>query len=119
MEPEFFIAFVNDCIKNLNDSGMSPQKQELLGRLSDKKKQIHAILKPHGKKPPAPRPPPRLDDSTPPNGVSPSFDLRPVVSQQQLGEVRESSQSPSPPKSSSKGKIIVIFLKNNWLITMH
>lgn len=98
------MAFVNDCIKNLNDSGMSSQKQELLGRLNEKKKQIHAIVKPHGKKLPAPRPPPRLDEGTPPNGLSPSFDLRPVVSQQQLSEMRETCQS--PPKSNDKGEII-------------
>lgn len=94
------MAFVNDCIKNLNDSGMSSQKQELLGILNEKKKHIHAIVKPHGKKPLAPRPPLRLDEGTPPNGLSPSFDLRPVVSQQQLSEIRESSQS--PPKTNGK-----------------
>lgn len=103
MEPEFFLAFINDCIKNLNDSGMSSHKQELLSTLNEKKKQIHAIVKPHGKKSQAPRPPQRLDDSTPPNGVSPSFDLRPVVSQQQFTEIRESSQS--PPKINGKGKM--------------
>ncbi|CAH2073694.1 unnamed protein product, partial [Iphiclides podalirius] len=46
------------------------------------------------KKPPAPKPPPRWDDSTPPNGVSPSFDLRPVVSQQHVSEDIDTPQSP-------------------------
>ncbi|KAM3963164.1 NCK-interacting protein with SH3 domain [Aphomia sociella] len=97
VEPEFFLAFLNDCIKNLNDNNaMSTQKQELLNKLNEKKKQIQMFVKPHSKKPPAPKPPPRLDDSTPPNGVSPSFDLRPVVSQQQISEERDSQ---SPPKS--------------------
>ncbi|XP_013195935.2 NCK-interacting protein with SH3 domain [Amyelois transitella] len=99
VEPDFFVTFINDCIKNLNDcNAVSTQKQELLARLHEKKKQIQMSMKPQSKKPPAPKPPPRLDDTTPPNGVSPSFDLRPVVSQQQMSEERESSQS--PPKSS-------------------
>lgn len=62
----------------------------------ERKKQVQMFVKPHSKKQQAPKPPPRLDDSTPPNGVSPSFDLRPVVSQQQISEERD-----SPPKSSS------------------
>nr|XP_053625438.1 NCK-interacting protein with SH3 domain isoform X2 [Plodia interpunctella] len=60
--------------------------------------------KPQSKKPQAPKPPPRLDDTTPPNGVSPSFDLRPVVSQQQMSEERESSQSPPKSQNNSISK---------------
>lgn len=80
------------------------QKQEILIKLGEKKKQIQALVKPH-KKMQAPKPPPRFDD-TPPNGVSPSFDLRPVVSQQHISEERESIQSPSKSADSSitKGK---------------
>lgn len=77
-----------------------PQKQDLLGKLSEKKKQIQISLKPHGKKAPAPKPPPRLDDCTPPNGVSPCFDLRPVISQQHICEERESSPSPTKPNNN-------------------
>lgn len=81
------------------------QKQDLLVKLSEKKKQIQTIIKPHGKKAQAPKPPPRLDDSTPPNGVSPSFDLRPVVSQQHISEERETSESPTKPNNNlPKGK---------------
>lgn len=81
------------------------QKQELLGKLNEKKRQLQVNLKPHAKKAPAPKPPPRLDDSTPPNGVSPSFDLRPVVSQQHITEERENSQSPTKSANNvSKGK---------------
>lgn len=99
------MAFLNDSIKNLNDSGVSTTKQELLVRLIEKKKQIQMSLKPHMKKPQAPKPPPRLDESTPTNGVSPSFDLRPVVSQQHISEERESSQSPKLMNSiDPKGK---------------
>ncbi|XP_068629826.1 NCK-interacting protein with SH3 domain [Battus philenor] len=95
-EPEFFLAFLNDCIKNLNDNNtMSTQKQETLTKLNEKKKQVQLLIKPPSKKPPAPKPPPRWDDSTPPNGVSPSFDLRPVVSQQHVTEEYEASQSPT------------------------
>ncbi|XP_059056958.1 NCK-interacting protein with SH3 domain [Achroia grisella] len=97
VEPEFLLAFINDCIKNTNENNIvSSQKQELLNKLNEKKKLIQLVIKPQSKKPPAPKPPQRLDDSTPPNGVSPSFDLRPVVSQQQISEERESQ---SPPKS--------------------
>lgn len=73
---------------------MSSQKQELLTRLNEKKKQLQNLVKPPSKKQPAPKPPPRLDDSTPPNGVSPSFDLRPVISQQNISD-EQTSQSPS------------------------
>ncbi|XP_026744468.1 NCK-interacting protein with SH3 domain isoform X1 [Trichoplusia ni] len=100
VEPEFYLAFLNDCIRNISESNSMSQKQDLLLKLSEKKKQLQITLKPHGKKAPAPKPPPRLDDSTPPNGVSPSFDLRPVVSQQHISEERESSQSPTKPANS-------------------
>ncbi|XP_049866632.1 NCK-interacting protein with SH3 domain-like [Pectinophora gossypiella] len=100
VEPEFLLAFLNDCLKNLNDSGMASQKQELVTRLNEKKKQVQVSFKPHTKKPPAPKPPPRFDDSTPPNGVSPSFDLRPVVSQQHISEERE-IQSPKSLNSNT------------------
>ncbi|KPJ06171.1 NCK-interacting protein with SH3 domain [Papilio machaon] len=94
-DPEFFLAFLNDCIKNLNENHtMSSQKQETLARLKEKKKQIQLLVKPASKKPPAPKPPPRWDDSTSPNGVSPSFDLRPVVSQQHVSEEYDAPQSP-------------------------
>ncbi|KAI8434852.1 hypothetical protein MSG28_003343 [Choristoneura fumiferana] len=96
VEPEFFLSFLNSCIKSLNeDNAMSAQKQELLVRVSEKKKQITASMRPLNKKAQAPKPPPRLDDATPPNGVSPSFDLRPIVSQQYINEERDSSS----PKS--------------------
>ncbi|XP_063378241.1 NCK-interacting protein with SH3 domain [Cydia fagiglandana] len=96
VEPEFFLAFLSSCIKSLNeDNAMSGQKQELLARLSEKKKQLQILTRPQNKKAQAPKPPPRLDDATPPNGVSPSFDLRPVVSQQYISEERDSSS----PKS--------------------
>lgn len=102
MEPEYFLAFLNDCIRSLSENNTSTQKQELLARLNDKKRQIQMFVKPPSKKPQAPKPPPRLDDNTPPNGVSPSFDLRPVVSQQQITEERE-CQSPVKSVSSAKG----------------
>lgn len=70
------------------------QKQELVAKLNEKKKQLLLTVKPLAKKMPAPKPPPRLDDSTPPNGVSPSFDLRPVVSQQHITEEKETPLSP-------------------------
>lgn len=86
------------------------QKHELLAKLIDKKKQIQVQVKPH-RKSQAPKPPPRFDD-TPPNGVSPSFDLRPVVSQQHISEERESTQSPSKSADSSltKGTLFTICL---------
>lgn len=90
---------------------MTSQKQELLMRLNEKKKQIQASLKPPSKKQAAPKPPPRLDDSTPPNGVSPCFDLRPVVSQQQISEEKHSCSSPSKSQNSTsalKGMFISI-----------
>ncbi|XP_022820088.1 NCK-interacting protein with SH3 domain isoform X2 [Spodoptera litura] len=87
-------------MKNINESGTMAQKQELLAKLNEKKKQIQISIKPHGKKAPAPKPPPRLDDCTPPNGVSPCFDLRPVVSQQHISEDRESSPSPTKPNNN-------------------
>ncbi|XP_050558794.1 NCK-interacting protein with SH3 domain isoform X2 [Spodoptera frugiperda] len=99
VEPEFYLAFLNDCMKSISESGTMSQKQELLAKLNEKKKQIQLSIKPHGKKAPAPKPPPRLDDCTPPNGVSPCFDLRPVVSQQHISEDRESS--PSPTKANN------------------
>ncbi|KAL0842193.1 hypothetical protein ABMA28_014356 [Loxostege sticticalis] len=101
VEPEYFLAFLNDCIRSLSENNTSTQKQELLARLNDKKRQIQMFVKPPSKKPQAPKPPPRLDDNTPPNGVSPSFDLRPVVSQQQITEERE-CQSPVKSVSSAK-----------------
>lgn len=105
MEPEFYLAFLNDCMKSISDSGTMSQKQELLAKLNEKKKQIQLSVKPHGKKAPAPKPPPRLDDCTPPNGVSPCFDLRPVVSQQHISEDRESSPSPTKANNNvSQGK---------------
>ncbi|XP_026744474.1 NCK-interacting protein with SH3 domain isoform X2 [Trichoplusia ni] len=67
VEPEFYLAFLNDCIRNISESNSMSQKQDLLLKLSEKKKQLQITLKPHGKKAPAPKPPPRLDDSTPPN----------------------------------------------------
>ncbi|KAL4714574.1 hypothetical protein ACJJTC_006620 [Scirpophaga incertulas] len=95
VEPEFFLGFLNDCIKSISETNLSStQKQDLLSRLNDKRKQIQKLVKPSAKKPQAPKPPMRLDDCTPPNGVSPSFDLRPVVSQQQINEECEISQSP-------------------------
>ncbi|CAG9783845.1 unnamed protein product [Diatraea saccharalis] len=94
VEQEFFLSFLNDCIKSLNENNsISTQKQELLAGLIEKKKQIEMSMKPPSKKAQAPKPPLRLDDGTPPNGVSPSFDLRPVVSQQQITEERESTNS--------------------------
>lgn len=89
-------------------SAMLSQKPDLLAKLNEKKKQVQLLVKPHRKQQ-APKPPPRLDDHTPPNGVSPSFDLRPVVSQQHISEERESTQSPckSADSSSAKGKFIL------------
>ncbi|XP_038215929.1 NCK-interacting protein with SH3 domain [Zerene cesonia] len=100
VDPEFFLGFLSDCMKSLNDNTAMAQRQDLLARLSEKKKQIQGLVKPH-KKQQAPKPPPRLDDSTPPNGVSPSFDLRPVVSQQHLSEERD---SPTRSLNSSVSK---------------
>ncbi|XP_030038903.2 NCK-interacting protein with SH3 domain [Manduca sexta] len=100
VEPEYFLSFLNDCIQNLSENNAMSQKQELLIRLNEKRKQVQMSIKPPSKKPPAPKPPPRLDDSTPPNGVSPSFDLRPIVSRQHISEEREVMQSPS--KSANK-----------------
>ncbi|CAH0406419.1 unnamed protein product [Chilo suppressalis] len=103
VEPEFYLLFLNDCIKSLNENSFtSTQKQELLARLTEKRKQIEMSMKPHSKKAQAPKPPPRLDDGTPPNGVSPSFDLRPVVSQQQINEERESTNSPRRSSNNNK-----------------
>ncbi|CAH0721752.1 unnamed protein product, partial [Brenthis ino] len=102
VDADFFLGFLNDCIRNLNDNTtMTSQKQELLMRLNEKKKQIKASLKPSSKKQAAPKPPPRLDDSTPPNGVSPCFDLRPVVSQQQISEEKHTCSSPSKSQNST------------------
>ncbi|XP_028173438.1 NCK-interacting protein with SH3 domain isoform X5 [Ostrinia furnacalis] len=101
VDPEYFLAFVNDCIKSIGENSLSAQKQELVSRLNEKKKQLQMFVKPLSKKAQAPKPPPRLDDHTPPNGVSPSFDLRPVVSQQQISEERE-CQSPVKSVSSAK-----------------
>lgn len=88
---------------------MSSQKPDLLLRLTEKKKQLQVLVKPSSKKQAAPKPPPRLDDSTPPNGVSPCFDLRPVVSQQQISEEKQSCSSPSKSQNNasvSKGMFI-------------
>ncbi|XP_063531045.1 NCK-interacting protein with SH3 domain [Cydia strobilella] len=105
VEPEFFLAFLSSCIKSLNeDNTMSEQKKELLARLSEKKKQLQILTRPQNKKPPAPKPPPRLDDATPPNGVSPSFDLRPVVSQQYISEERDSSSPKSVVDNDDNSK---------------
>lgn len=95
---------MNDCIRNLNENNSVPQKQELINKLSDKKKQVLLSVKPHSKKPPAPKPPPRFEESTPPNGVSPCFDLRPIVSQQHITEERELSSSKSTNDTVIKGK---------------
>lgn len=108
MEPEFSLAFLNDCIKSLGENGGS-QKQEVLAKLVEKKRHIQMSLKPHSKKSQAPKPPPRFDDSTPPNGVSPSFDLRPVVSQQHISEERDSQSPQSVNNNDSKG----VFLFKN------
>ncbi|XP_072943937.1 NCK-interacting protein with SH3 domain [Epargyreus clarus] len=103
VEPDFFLSFINDCVMNLSDNNsMTSQKQELIGKLVEKKRQLQLLVKPLSKKQPAPKPPPRLDDSTPPNGVSPSFDLRPVVSQQQISEESESSPTRMANSNSSK-----------------
>lgn len=83
---------------------ISPQKQELLSKLTEKRRALQLSLKPPSKKAPAPKPPPRLDDHTPPNGVSPMFDLRPVVSQQHVNEEREQSPTESL-NNSQKGKV--------------
>lgn len=104
VEPEFFMGFLNECIKNLNENPPMAQKQEILLRLNEKRKQIQVLVKPH-KKQQAPKPPPRLDDNTPPNGVSPSFDLRPVVSQQYISEENE---SPTKSLSNCKGMICCV-----------
>ncbi|CAG4989094.1 unnamed protein product [Parnassius apollo] len=77
---------------------MSSQKQETLARLNEKRKQVQLSIKPQSKKAPAPKPPPHWDDTTPPNGISPSFDLRPIVSQQQVTEEHE--PPPSPTKTT-------------------
>ncbi|KOB75852.1 Transcription initiation factor TFIID subunit 5, partial [Operophtera brumata] len=82
VEPEFYLGFLTDSIESLSENNAMSQKHELVTRLSDKKKQIQLLVRPHRKQQ-APKPPPRFDD-TPPNGVSPSFDLRPVVSQQHI-----------------------------------
>ncbi|CAG9585311.1 unnamed protein product [Danaus chrysippus] len=103
VEPDYFLSFLNDCIKSLNETNaMTPQKQETLTKLYEKKKQLQALVKP-SKKQAAPKPPPRLDDNTPPNGVSPSFDLRPVVSQQHISE-EKSCSSPSKSLNSNAYK---------------
>ncbi|XP_050345599.1 NCK-interacting protein with SH3 domain isoform X2 [Nymphalis io] len=122
VEPNFFLAFLNDCIKNLNDNDtMTPPKSELISRLSEKKKQIQIMIKPPSKKHAAPKPPPRLDDSTPPNGVSPCFDLRPVVSQQQISEEKQSCSSPKSINSDiakdndEEKKILNVKLTSNQL----
>ncbi|XP_011565114.3 NCK-interacting protein with SH3 domain [Plutella xylostella] len=104
VEPDFAMSFLNNCIKSLNDDNViSSHKQELLARLTEKRKIIQLSLKPPSKKPPAPKPPPRLDDHTPPNGVSPSFDLRPVVSQQHVTE--ELDQSPTTANNNLQNEI--------------
>lgn len=80
----------------MEHSGNLSQKQELLTRLNEKRRAIQILVKP-SKKPPAPKPPPRMDDGTPPNGVSPSFDLRPIVSQQNINDEREQSSPSKTP----------------------
>lgn len=109
MEPDFAMSFLNNCIKSLNDDNViSSHKQELLARLTEKRKIIQLSLKPPSKKPPAPKPPPRLDDHTPPNGVSPSFDLRPVVSQQHVTE--ELDQSPTTANNNLQNGMLTFFI---------
>ncbi|CAH2251159.1 jg11826 [Pararge aegeria aegeria] len=105
VEPEFFLAFVNASIKSLNEcNAMTTQKQELLSKLNEKKKQLQVLVKPPSKKQPAPQPPVNLDENTPPNGVSPCFDLRPVVSQQHIAEELQSCSSPSKSVNSAVTK---------------
>ncbi|XP_045785598.1 NCK-interacting protein with SH3 domain [Maniola jurtina] len=105
VEPDFFLAFINDCIKSLNEcNAMTTQKQELLTKLNEKKKQLQVLVKPPSKKQAAPKPPLHLDENTPPNGVSPCFDLRPVVSQQHISEERQSCSSPSKSVNSTVTK---------------
>ncbi|XP_023940487.1 NCK-interacting protein with SH3 domain [Bicyclus anynana] len=105
VEPDFFLAFVSDCIKSLNEcNAMTTQKQELLMKLNEKKKQLQVLVKPPSKKQQAPQPPVHLDENTPPNGVSPCFDLRPVVSQQHISEEQQSCSSPSKSMNSAVTK---------------
>ncbi|CAK1581789.1 unnamed protein product [Parnassius mnemosyne] len=114
VEPDFFLAFLNDCINNLNENNtMSSQKQETLARLNEQRKQVQLSIKPQSKKAPAPKPPPRWDDSTPPNGVSPSFDLRPIVSQQQVTEEHEPPLSPTKTENSVSQEVEEDQKKNN------
>ncbi|XP_041977373.1 NCK-interacting protein with SH3 domain [Aricia agestis] len=88
VEPEFFLGFLNDSISSLKDNATTSHKEELLARLNEKKKQIQTLVKPPSKKQQAPKPPPRFDD-TPPCGVSPSFDMRPI------SDEKQNTQSPS------------------------
>ncbi|XP_047513038.1 NCK-interacting protein with SH3 domain isoform X2 [Pieris napi] len=104
VDPEYFLGFLNDCIKSLSENPAMSQKQEIVVRLNEKRKQVQFLVKPH-KKQQAPKPPPRLDDHTPPNGVSPCFDLRPVVSQQYISEEKE---SPTKSLSDSNCKEILL-----------
>ncbi|GBP24715.1 hypothetical protein EVAR_79562_1 [Eumeta japonica] len=112
VEPEFLLSFLNDCLRNLSDDLMN-QKQELISKLNEKKRHLQMILKAPSKKPPAPKPPPRFDDSTPPNGVSPSFDLRPVVSQQNMIEEKEESPTKSHPINTTNTENSEVVKKEN------
>lgn len=87
----------------MSENSQMQHKQDLVAKLSEKRKQVQLLVKPHRKQQ-APKPPPRLDDNTLPNGVSPCFDLRPVVSQQHVSEERESTQSPCKSTDSSLAK---------------
>ncbi|VVD02012.1 unnamed protein product [Leptidea sinapis] len=100
VKPEYFLNFLNECIRNLSENSTLEQKEEIIFMLNEKKKQVQSLAKPY-KKPQAPKPPPRLDDHTPPNGVSPCFDLRPIVSQQNMSEERD---SPTKSLNSSVSK---------------
>ncbi|XP_050680775.1 NCK-interacting protein with SH3 domain isoform X1 [Leptidea sinapis] len=100
VKPEYFLNFLNECIRNLSENSTLEQKEEIIFMLNEKKKQVQSLAKPY-KKPQAPKPPPRLDDHTPPNGVSPCFDLRPIVSQQNISEERD---SPTKSLNSSVSK---------------
>lgn len=80
--------FINDCLKNLNEDTKSSSKLELIAQLNEKKHQLQLSTKAHSRKSQAPKPPPRFDDNSP-NGLSPSFDLRPLVSQQNLNDEKE------------------------------
>lgn len=110
VQPEFFISFLDQAVDSLSrDTTMTKDKQEVLAKLTEKKRQIQMLYKPN-KKPPAPKPPARFDDTqsvSVSNGVSPAFDLTPLMSQQIINE-QMSPRSPTIEETTGDDEPTII-----------